>query len=88
MRSSTAEIMASSKYEQIVCSIRLCQLQKVPVKAMFTLTVLEILLSEGRSVLSPAKRSTVSKSVYFQVKNQINIRLLLKILEKYFHLQV
>ena len=85
MRSSTAEIMASSKYEQIVCSIRL---QKVPVKAMFTLTVLEILLSEGRSVLSPAQRSTVSKSVYFQVKNQINIRLLLKILEKYFHLQV
>ena len=60
MRSTTTEIMASLKSEQIVSSIR-CQIEKVPVKAMFTLTVFEILLLEGRSVLSPTQRGTESK---------------------------
>ena len=32
--------------------------KNVVAKAMFTLTVFEILLSEGRSVLSPAQRGT------------------------------
>ena len=38
-------------------------LKNVVAKAMFTLTVFEILLSEGRSVLSPAQRSAESKTV-------------------------
>ena len=38
-------------------------LKDVLLKAMFTLTIFEILLFKGRSVLSPAKRVTGSKSV-------------------------
>ena len=38
-------------------------LKNVPVKAMFTLTVFEILLFRGRSELSPAQWSTVSEKV-------------------------
>ena len=38
-------------------------LKNVAAKAMFTLSVFEILLSEGRSVLSPAQRSTGSETV-------------------------
>ena len=38
-------------------------LKNVSVKAMFTLTIFEILLSEGRSVLSPAQRGTGSERV-------------------------
>ena len=52
------------------------------VKAIFTLTVFEILLSEGRSVLSPAERGTGSERVKVSVKNQKNIGILLKLLEK------
>ena len=40
-----------------------CSLKNVLVKAMFTLTVFEILLSDGRSVLSPAQRGTGSERV-------------------------
>ena len=35
----------------------------VGIKAMFTPTVFEILMSEGRSVLSPAQRSTGSERI-------------------------
>ena len=49
---------------------------------MFTLTVFEMLLFETRSLLSPAQRDTGSKMVKFSVKNQKNVRLLLKLLEK------
>ena len=38
-------------------------LKNVVAKAMFTLTVFEILLSEGRSVLSPAQRGTGSERI-------------------------
>ena len=38
-------------------------LKNVAAKAMFTLTIFEILLSEGRSVLSLAQRGTGSKRV-------------------------
>ena len=38
-------------------------LKNVAAKAMFTLTVFEILLSEGRPVLSPAQRGTGSERV-------------------------
>ena len=58
MRSTTAEIMTSLKSEQIVSSIRQYQTEKVPVKVMFTLTVFEILLLKGRSVLSPTQQGT------------------------------
>ena len=37
--------------------------KNVPAKAIFPLTVFEILLSEGTSVLSPAQRGTVSERV-------------------------
>ena len=36
---------------------------------MFTLTVFEILLSKGRSVLSPAQRGTGSESVKMSSNN-------------------
>ena len=49
---------------------------------MFTLTVFEMLLFETRSLLSHAQRDTGSKMVKFSVKNQKNVRLLLKLLEK------
>ena len=39
-------------------------LKNVAAKAMFTLTVFEILLSEGRSVLSSAQRGTGSERVH------------------------
>ena len=38
-------------------------LKHVAAKAMFTLSVFEILLSEGRSILPPAQRSTGSETV-------------------------
>ena len=49
---------------------------------MFTLTVFEVLLLEGRLILSPCQRGTVSEKVKFSVKKQTNVRLLLKLLEK------
>ena len=49
---------------------------------MFTLTVLKLLLFERRSVLASAQRGAGSKMVNFSVKNQENIWLLLKLLER------
>ena len=57
-------------------------LKSVLVNSMFTPTVFEILLSEGRSVISPAQRGTGSERVKVSVKKQTNIRNLLKLLEK------
>ena len=51
-------------------------------KAIFMLTVLKILLSEGRSVLCPAQQGTGSVKVKVLVKNKNCIRNLLKFLEK------
>ena len=56
--------------------------KNVLLKAMFTLTVFEILLFEGRLVLAPAQRCTWSKRVKFSLKKQKNVRFLLKLLEK------
>ena len=53
-----------------------------PVKAMFPLTVLGILLFEFRSVLSPAQKGTGSERVEVSLKNQKYIQNLLKLLEK------
>ena len=50
---------------------------------MFALTVFEILLFEGKSLLSPAQRETGSKRVKVSVKNQKNIWNLLEMLEKW-----
>ena len=47
---------------------------------MFTLTVFEILVVEGMSVLSPAQQGAGSERV--SMKNQITIRLFLKLVEK------
>ena len=49
-------------------------------KKMFTLTVFEILLFEGRSVMSPAQRGTGNEK--FLVKNQKNIGFLLKLFKR------
>ena len=49
---------------------------------MFMLTVLKILLSEGRSVLCPAQQGTRSVKVKVSVKNKNYIWNLLKFLEK------
>ena len=49
---------------------------------MFTATIFEILMSEGRSVLSPAQRDTENGRVKVSVKNQNNIRNLLTLIEK------
>ena len=50
---------------------------------MFTLTIFEILLFEGRSVLGPAQQAPGSEIVKFSVKNEKNVRLLLELLEKW-----
>ena len=52
-------------------------------KAMFTVTVFEILLFEGRSALWPAHRVTGSKRVKISVKNQKKVGLLLELFEKW-----
>ena len=49
---------------------------------MFALTVFEILMFEGKSVLSPAQREAGSEGVKVSVKNPKNIRNLLEMLEK------
>ena len=49
---------------------------------MFALTVFEILLFEGQSVLSPAQREAGSEGVKVSVKNPKNIWNLLEMLEK------
>ena len=51
-------------------------------KALFTLTVFEILLFEDRSLLAPAQGSTTSEMVKFSMKNQKNELFLLKLLQK------
>ena len=56
--------------------------KNVVVKAMLALTIFEILLFLGRSVLSPAQRGARSENVKVLVKKQKNIRILLKLLEK------
>ena len=53
-------------------------------KTMFTITVLDILLLQGRSVLGPAQCIAESERVIFLVKNQKDVRLLLEVLEKRF----
>ena len=50
---------------------------------MFSPTIFEILLSEGKSIISPAQRDTGSKRVNVSVKNQSNIGNLLKFLERW-----
>ena len=45
-------------------------LKNVRLKAVFTLTVFEILLSKVRLVLAPAQWGTWSERVKFSVKNQ------------------
>ena len=57
-------------------------LKNVPVKAMFTLTIFDILLFKGKSVLSTAHWDTGSEWVKVLVKKQKNILILLKLLEK------
>ena len=52
-------------------------------KATFTLTGFEILLFVGRTVLSPSQQGTVCERVKVSVKNQKNIRILLKLLDKW-----
>ena len=54
-------------------------LENVRIKAMFTSTVFEILMSEGRSVLSLAKRGTGSESV----KSTYQPLLIGKVIKKY-----
>ena len=51
-------------------------------KAMFTPTNFQILLSEGTPVLSPAQWDTWNERFKVSVKNEKNIRNLLKLLEK------
>ena len=58
-------------------------LKNICVKAMFTLTVFEILLFKGRSLLTPAQRGTRSKRVQILVKIKKNVLFLLKLLEKW-----
>ena len=57
--------------------------KNVLAKAMFTLTVFDILLFVGRTVLPPAQRAVPRERVKVSVKNKNNIRLLLKLLEKW-----
>ena len=58
-------------------------LKNVLVKAMFTPSVFEILMHEGRSVLTAAQRGTRNEGVKVSVKKQKNILNLLKLLEKW-----
>ena len=60
-----------------------CSLENFLLKAMFSPTIFEILLSEGKSIISPAQRDTGSKRVNVSVKNQSNIGNLLKFLERW-----
>ena len=53
-------------------------------KAVFSLTILEMLLSAGRSVLRPSQPGRASKGITVSVKNQENSGNLLKLLEKWF----
>ena len=54
------------------------------VRVMFTLTVFQILLLEGRLVFAPAQRDTGSERVKFSVKKkQENVQLLSKLLAKW-----
>ena len=48
-------------------------LKQAAIKAMFTSTVFEILMSEGRLVLSPTQWGTVNERVKISVKNQKKI---------------
>ena len=50
-------------------------LEKFRVKTVFTATVFEILLFEGRSVLGPAQRVPASERVRFPMKSQKMIAL-------------
>ena len=49
---------------------------------MFSLTVFEILLFEGRSELLPAQQVARSERVKFSVKNQKNVRHLMELLDE------
>ena len=57
-------------------------------KTMFTITAFEKLLLEVRLLLSPAQWSTGSEKVKFSMKKLKNIRLLLKLLEKWLTFKV
>ena len=50
---------------------------------MFTTTVFEMLLFVDKTVLSPTQRDTGSERVNVPTKNQKNLRILLKLLEKW-----
>ena len=57
-------------------------------KTMFTITAFEKLLLEVRLLLSPAQWGTGSEKVKFSMKKLKNIRLLLKLLEKWLTFKV
>ena len=60
-----------------------CSLKKVLVMPLFTPTIFEKFLLEYRLVLPPAKLDTGKERIKFSKKNQKNIQILLKILEKW-----
>ena len=60
-----------------------CPLRNVAAKAIFSLTVFEILLSKGTSVLWPAQWSTARERIQVSVKSRKNVVNLLELLEKW-----
>ena len=58
-------------------------LKDAAAKVMFIFTLLQILMSEDRSLLWPSQRGTVTERVKVLVKNPKNIVNLLKFLEKW-----
>ena len=55
-------------------------LKSVGVKAMFTLTIFEILLFEGRGYYHPPSRGTGSKRFSVSIKNQKSIKIFVEII--------
>ena len=53
-----------------------------PKKALFTYAVFEVLMSDGRLLLSSGQRGTGKKMIQVSVKTQKNILNFLKLIEK------
>ena len=79
--STTRKTGAKSINLNIIRKIIEYFLKRFFVNAIF-ITVFEILLFEGRSVLPPTQRGTGSERVKFSVKSPKNDGLLLKLFEK------
>lgn len=72
----------NSIYHRTITKLIQYNFKMCPKKALFTYAVFEVLMSDGRLLLSSGQRGTGKKMIQVSVKTQKNILNFLKLIEK------